>query len=117
MTRPLTMRDLAEKYRMNPRTFKKHAREILERHACYPVRINKTLDKRIIQEIETLMGDYTRYPGSATIKQLARMYGMSYDSMRNRLEPIKHLLKAKVRGKYVLTARDLKVILDHLGPP
>jgi hypothetical protein len=117
MEKVRTIRDLAERYWMHPKTFKRHIREILLKNNCTLVRVDVPLEDSIIAEIEKLMGDYRDFVGSTTIKKLAEDYGLSYPAMKYRLRPIKHLLKAKVRGKYILSSRDVREIHEFLGPP
>lgn len=49
------------------------------------------------------------------LKDICRVYGMSYKAMRKAISPIRDLLGD--RPGYYLNVRQLKIIVNYLGPP
>lgn len=108
--------ELALGYSMNPRTFKKHIRVILKNHQCTLIRNDKPLPQEVVSEIIQFMGK-TEKDGSMYLKEIAAQYDCPYSTFRRQIEPIRHLLRSKARGRRLLSPRDVQEIYKYLGPP
>ncbi len=109
--------DLCEYYDMHPKTFKRHTRAILVKNSLRGAKVSTILPQMVVDEIVSFMGDEKGLPGSKTMTELAVDYGVHRVTLSRWLRPISHTLKAKVRGRYILSTRDLSEIYNFLGKP